>query len=149
MPETIRLNITSDPANLAGVRQAIEGLCMRHGFDPATVADVGLCVNEAIANVTRHAYSGAKDRPIEVNASCDASRVEISIRDWGSGIDPTDLPQKKRDPLKPGGLGLVCLSQMLDGFEFKPQPDGMLLEMTRENSPRSADKPEKDCNKSD
>ena len=32
------------------------------------VGDVGLCVNEALANVMRHAYGGATDRPIVIRA---------------------------------------------------------------------------------
>jgi hypothetical protein len=28
-------------------------------------------------------------------------------------------------------LGLVCLKQMMHELEFVPQPDGMLLKMTR------------------
>jgi serine/threonine-protein kinase RsbW len=133
MAESLRLKITSDPANLAAVRQAVEALCQRHGFDEEAYGDVGLCVNEAMANVIRHAYGGAKDRPIEINADCDKQQVRVTIRDWGNGVDPSQLPQnqKPRDPLKPGGLGLVCMREMLDRFEFHAQPDGMLLEMVK------------------
>lgn len=128
---SIRLNITSDPANLADVRRQVEELCTRNGFDESAVADVGLCVNEAMANVTRHAYGGAKDRPIAVSADYADGKVVISIRDWGSGVDPTQLEPRKPDPLRPGGLGLVCLRKMLDGCTFEPQPDGMLLTMVK------------------
>lgn len=131
MGETLRLNIRSDPATLAPVRQAIEGLCRRCGFDDDSVGEIGLCVNEALANVIRHAYDGAEDRPIEVSAECNASAVTVQIRDWGNGIDPTTLPPRPPDPLRPGGLGLVCLREMMDGVRFVPQSDGMLLEMSR------------------
>src|SRR5918997_7060424 len=62
------LNVTSDPANLAPVRRACEAFARTHGLDDAATADVGLCVNEAMANVTRHAYGGATDRPVVVTA---------------------------------------------------------------------------------
>src|SRR4051812_49335945 len=60
----IQLKITSDPANLAPVREAVEDLCERRGFDEIAVGEIGLCVNEALANVMRHAYDNATDRPI-------------------------------------------------------------------------------------
>src|SRR5215211_3205526 len=95
------LNVTSDPANLAPVRKACEAFCRRQGLDEATVADVGLCVNEAMANVTRHAYDGATDRPIELTAEAidalgaavpdghpAARGVRVVLRDWGSGVNP-------------------------------------------------------------
>jgi anti-sigma regulatory factor (Ser/Thr protein kinase) len=130
-PSNFRLKITSDPANLALVRQAIEGLCAGHGFDTRACEEVGLCVNEAMANVTRHAYGGAMDRPVEISAEVVNGSVRISIRDWGNGVNPEDLPHPPHNPLRPGGLGLICLKQMMHQVSFKSQPDGMLLEMTR------------------
>jgi serine/threonine-protein kinase RsbW len=127
----LRLKIVSDPANLAGVRQAIEGLCASGGFDTSSCEEVGLCVNEALANVIRHAYQGATDKPVEVSAEVLDGSVRISIRDWGNGINPEHVPVAPHNPLRPGGLGLICLRQMMHQVVFTPQQDGMLLEMTR------------------
>jgi anti-sigma regulatory factor (Ser/Thr protein kinase) len=125
------LNVTSDPANLAPVRRACEAFCKSHGLSDAAVADVGLCVNEAMANVTRHAYGGAEDKPVVVTAEAltggDGAGVKITIRDWGTGLNPFTLPQRERDPMTPGGLGLVCLRQLVDDARFDPQPDGGVL----------------------
>jgi serine/threonine-protein kinase RsbW len=128
---SIQLKIISDPANLASVREAIESLCANGGFNAESVGEIGLCVNEAMANVIRHAYNGATDRPIEISAQLDARHVAIEIRDWGNGVNPAELPPKEPDPMTPGGLGLVCLRQMMDETYFQPQPDGMLLTMKR------------------
>src|SRR5829696_6172301 len=86
------LNVTSAPANLGPVRRACEAFCRTHGLDDAATADVGLCVNEAMANVTRHAYGGATDRPVVVTGeplagggggggNVDTSGVRVTIRD--------------------------------------------------------------------
>ena len=128
----VRLKIDSHPANLAPVRKAIEALGQRNAFDESARNDIGLCVNEALANVIRHAYGGAENRPIEVTAECDDGCMRISIRDWGNGINPMSLPPRQRDPLTPGGLGLICMCQMMDACEFQPQPDGMLLTLVRQ-----------------
>ena len=147
MPETLRLNIKSDPANLADARRAVEALCKRGGLDDAAVADVGLCVNEALANVMRHAYGGDRDRPIEIDVTAEGGEATVRIRDWGNGVDPTALPPKRYDPLEPGGLGLICLKQMMDAARFHRQPDGgMLLTMTRRNrAATAAASPTSDC----
>jgi serine/threonine-protein kinase RsbW len=136
--ERLVLNVTSDPANLAPVRRACEAYCRTHGLDDAATADVGLCVNEAMANVTRHAYHGATDRPVVVTAEPieavgnAGAGVRVTIRDWGNGVNPLSLPPKQRDPLQPGGLGLICLRQLVDVARFEPQPDGgMLLVMEK------------------
>ena len=125
----LRLNVTSDPANLAEVRRACEAFCIQCGLDGCAAGEVGLCVNEAMANVTRHAYGGATDRPVAVTGWFDGKAVHVSIRDWGNGVVPPS--RDKYDPLTPGGLGLVCLRRMLDGVVYTPQPDGMLVTMTK------------------
>ena len=125
----LRLNVTSDPANLAAVRRACEAFCIECGLSSAAAADVGLCVNEAMANVTVHAYDGATDRPIAVAGTFDGGAVRITIRDWGNGQIPP--ARARHDPLTPGGLGLVCLRQLMDDIAYSPQADGMLLTMTK------------------
>ncbi len=131
----LELKIASDPANLAEVRKQVEAFCGQSGLDETACGDVGLCVNEAMANVIRHAYAGATDRPILVTAERihDGRRdgVIVSIRDWGNGFNPEALVGRPHDKNKPGGLGLICIREMLDGFKFEPQPDGMLLMLTR------------------
>jgi anti-sigma regulatory factor (Ser/Thr protein kinase) len=127
----LHLRILSDPANVAGIRLAIEKMCADGGFDAKALEEVGLCVNEALANVIRHAYHEAFDKPIEIDARMESGAIHIAIRDWGNGAVPNVAEAKKLDPLKPGGLGLICLKKMMDQVVFVPQPDGMLLEMTR------------------
>jgi serine/threonine-protein kinase RsbW len=128
----LEMRLTSDPANIAAVRHAVEELCCRNaGLDAKSAADVGLCVNEALANVMRHAYGGALGKPIVVTAGCQAGGMVVTIRDWGNGVNPETLPEKPFDPLVPGGLGLICLRRMLTEVTYVPQPDGMLLIMKK------------------
>ena len=136
--KTLRLRVTSDPANLAPVRKACERFCLEHGLSAAAANDVGLCVNDAMANVTRHAYDGAYDRPVEVTGEPepgDAGGVRIAIRDWGKGINPADVTRVEHGPDNPGGLGLICLRRLLDEVRYEPQPDGMLMTMVKRKEP--------------
>ena len=124
------MRITSDPANLAPVRRAVEDFTAACGFREEARGQIVLCVNEALANVTRHAYGGAADRPVHVDGRFSEGLLRITIRDWGCGRVPADcLP--RRDPLRPGGVGMVCLHELMDQITFTPQPDGMVLTMER------------------
>ena len=82
----------------------------------------------------RHAYDNAADKPIEIHATFDGTQVIVTIRDWGNGVNPAELPPEKHDPMTPGGLGLVCMEKMLDEARFEPQPDGMLLTLKQRRS---------------
>ena len=126
-PRRLELKVESHPANLAAVRKAIETLATDGGFDEKSVAEIGLCVNEAMANVIRHAYGGRKDRPVHVAARIEPAqggRIVITIRDWGNGVDPSCLPHRPYDPMEPGGVGLICLRQWMDEVTYTPQPGG-------------------------
>jgi anti-sigma regulatory factor (Ser/Thr protein kinase) len=130
----LRLRVTSDAANLAPARKACEQFCVDQGLSAAAANDVGLCVNEAMANITRHAYNGAEDRPVEITGEPvpDGKGVRISIRDWGNGVNPADVPRVEHGPENPGGLGLICLRRLLDDVRYVPQPDGMLMVMVKQ-----------------
>ena len=138
-PSDLRLEVTSDPANLASVRHACEAFCRQCGLGEADAGDVGLVVNEAMANITRHAYRGATDQPVSVTGHCDCGDGEgtviITLRDWGTGFNPESV-RPKQDPSQPGGLGMVCIRCLVDDAVFAPQPDGMLLTLTKRKKPK-------------
>jgi len=125
------LKIQSDPAQLAAVRKAVETYAAAMGFDEKAVGDIGLCANEILANIIRHAYNGDTHRPIHINAQAEHGRLSIMIRDWGNGVDPMARPQPPYDPLTPGGVGLLCLRELMDEVTFTPQHDGMLTTMVK------------------
>ncbi len=61
----IELKIQSDPAQLATVRKTIEHFAAETGFPEKAASDLGLCINEMLTNIMRHAYDnqpGAPDR---------------------------------------------------------------------------------------
>lgn len=137
-PDGLELCFASQTGNVAVVRRAIESLCASHRCDDKFVAEVGLCVNEALANVIRHAYRGAGDRPVRVRAECRPEALQIEIRDWGCGENPAPRLKAGHDPLTPGGLGLVCLRQLMDRVEFVPQRQGMLLVLEKKRKGEAA-----------
>ena len=57
--------------------------------------------------------------------------MTVELRDWGNGVDPSTRPPEPYNPLEPGGVGLICLQKLMDRVVYTPQPDGMLLTMTR------------------
>jgi serine/threonine-protein kinase RsbW len=135
-PTPLRMRVESDPANLSKVRLAVEAYAAAAGFGAEAVAELGLVVNEAMANVIRHAYQGRPGQPIEVEAEPTGdggpADLRVRLRDWGIGVDPRTTAKRGYIPGEPGGLGLVCLKQMMDDVQYAPQPGGgMLLTMVK------------------
>jgi serine/threonine-protein kinase RsbW len=129
-PTELRLHMHSDPAEIAAVRHQAENFATANGFDETAVGEIGLVLNEAIANIIRHAYDNAADKPIEIALRMEGDALHLDLRDYGNGKSP-DLRKEKTELLTPGGLGLPCMKQMMNGLHFQKQADGMLLQMTK------------------
>lgn len=127
--DQLRLRILSNPREVHHARKTLESFAAQRGFSEKVVAEIGLCANEAIANIIRHAYDNVPDKPIDITVQYDGELLTIHFRDWGNGKLPD--PDKLKEKLdQPGGLGLVCLRKMMDSIQFQPQSDGMLLTLT-------------------
>jgi len=134
-PARLELRITSEPEQISAVRRAVESLCCDERLGDQIACEMGLCVNEALANVIRHAYGKQPGKPIAVSAACDDQSIEVRIQDWGNGVNPATLPPRPYDPLEPGGLGLICMQRCMNEVRYEPQPDGMLLVLKRIKGP--------------
>ena len=137
------MQFPADTIYVAAVRRFIEHIAQHRGFDEAGVMAVGLCLNEAVANIIRHAYSCESQKPIRITVefaeekskagNVAPSAMRISLRDWGAGLHPSQTQNSPRDPLEPGGLGLICLHKLMDQVTYTPQVDGMLLVLVKQN----------------
>ena len=135
----LSLQFTTNTHQLRAVRLAIESFCRDAGFNEKCWSEIGLVVNEAVANITRHAYDTDQPMPIDLNAQMNAAEVTITLRDWGNGqVPPAKMLTGRQQELQtvepipePGGLGLICMKQLMKDVTFIPQHPGMLLRMSR------------------
>ncbi|MGD0463652.1 MAG: ATP-binding protein [Tepidisphaeraceae bacterium] len=131
-PERIELKITSDPANLREVRKKVESFAQSVGISSESSDEIGLALNEALANVIRHGYDGATDRPIVVSVERGDGELHVFIRDWAKPFDPSAV--KPKGKLSPGGVGMRCIQELMDDVKFERLSDGMLLKMTKKTA---------------
>ena len=144
----VELKMSSHPSVLRPVRLELEEFGRAAGLSCEQCDRIGLALNEALANVMRHGYGGAMDRPIivifERRGDGAGAELEIQIRDWAKPFDPAKLPGDPPPPdpdtVKPGGLGLLCMRRLMDQVVFTPQPDGMLLTMVKKIGTEADDK---------
>ena len=131
------LTILSAPANLAKVRVAIETGGKQVGFDQKECAAMALAVDEALTNVIRHAYGGVLDKEIKIaieqlNEVDDRRGLLICIRDFGKALDPSKIKSRELSDIRPGGLGVHIMREVMDEVVFEHQPaGGTLLRMTK------------------
>ncbi len=131
------LCIQSNPAELPQVRAAIEAGGARMGFDKRDCHAIALAVDEALANVIKHAYSGANDKKItieieELNEDPDHGGLKVSIRDFGKAVKISKIKGRKLTDIRPGGLGVHIMRKVMDEVVFEcPPSGGTLLRMVK------------------
>ena len=131
------LSIESNPVELRKVRTAIETQGGRVGFNKRDCHAMALAVDEALANVIKHAYGGARDKKIdieieELNGEVEEQGLKVSIRDFGKAVEISKIKGRKLTDIRPGGLGVHIMRKVMDEVVFEcPPSGGTLLRMVK------------------
>lgn len=124
--QTFQLNVPSSTAHQAIIRDFVDKVGQRAGFDENQVQMLTLAVDEAVANVIEHAYRMDPSKAIQVHMVVDDEEVKIDIIDTGEGFDPSGVRQKGLDQLvaerRSGGLGLRLIRTIMDDVQYRIVP---------------------------
>ncbi|MBK8069250.1 MAG: SpoIIE family protein phosphatase [Rhodanobacteraceae bacterium] len=115
---------SSDPENLRLVRRKTSEVLNEIGFDEDQRARLVLAVDEAVANVIRHAYAGCCDGRVELSFWLDADALRIELRDYADPVDPNRIKPRDLSECRPGGLGVNLIDSVMDAWGFRHPEDG-------------------------
>jgi anti-sigma regulatory factor (Ser/Thr protein kinase) len=79
-----------------------------------------LAINEACMNIIQHAYDGSGDGEIRLSLERHADRLIIELEDDAPCIDPARVKPRPLGELRPGGLGVHFIREILDEMTFLP-----------------------------
>jgi serine/threonine-protein kinase RsbW len=139
----LRLHLESNPEALCLVRATIQSASEVMRFPEPHVRAIVRSVDEALANVVRHAYAGRPGMPIEVTCrrlwdeanTSSPCGLEIELEDSGTPADPEKLRGRSLEEVKPGGLGLHFIRTSMDVVEFGHKNGKNLLRMVKYLAP--------------
>jgi serine/threonine-protein kinase RsbW len=98
------------------VRQALTGLGDAYELDPDFLSDLRTAVTEACNNVVIHAYPEDRGGLLEVEADAgDGTAVEVTVRDFGGGLQPTTAVPQERSL----GLGLPLIAALTRSYQIR------------------------------
>ena len=120
MEQGVHLNFPSDPRYLGVVRGAIERFASLVGFDEEECRWITLAVHEALTNVIRHAYQNRHDQPVSLRLSERDGGMEVLLVDHGKGVKPEQMSGRDLEDVRPGGLGLHMIREIMDKAEYSP-----------------------------
>jgi serine/threonine-protein kinase RsbW len=140
--ERVLVNIPSNPMFERIVRASADELGQAIGLPPERVEDLKLAVSEAVNNAIDHGNQREATKLVEVIFVLDADKLEVRIRDQGTGTDRVDFSRKivEEQNLDSGmhrGFGMYLISALVDDYEISSTQYGtvMTLRLYRKEIP--------------
>lgn len=134
MPEQAAVEtrmIPSDPVLFRSIRDWLAAKARKEGFDEREALELSVAVNEACANIHRHAYFGREDGEIEFQLEIQAGKFSLRIRDFGKPFRPEAVEIPDFEQPSEGGYGLFLIRELMDEVEYIRKDTGTELRMTK------------------
>ena len=139
----LRVHLESNPEALCLVRAILLRATEMLHFHALDSRAIVRSVDEALANVIRHAYKGQGGLPIGVTCrriwgGTNATKprgLEIVLEDSGVAADPKKFQGRSLEQVRPGGLGLHFMKESMDVVEFSRKNGKNLLRMVKYLAP--------------
>ncbi len=133
MKKIERIHFLSRAEQLAPLRQFVRDLARRQGCCEENLEHMVMAINEACMNVIQHAYHGKDDGEIVIEFWQDGNELLIRILDFAESVELENIQSRDLDDVRPGGLGVHLIHEVMDVVEYKNQIDsaGNVLEMRK------------------
>ena len=119
----LRLPARAD--RLKVIRQAVRSALEYLVCEDEMTEEVILAVDEACQNVVRHAYGGRDDGEIAVELRRDGDDFLVDIQDFAAPVDLEAVKSRDLDDIRPGGLGVHLIREIMDDVQFVTPPAGV------------------------
>ena len=122
----VEISIGSKLELIDVVTLSADHLCKLAGFDEEEQYRVNLSVRESLANAIEHGNKFAENKTVQIVLRLNEESFSVSIRDFGEGFDPNQLPNPL-DPqnlLNPDGRGILYMRSFMDEVNLIRHEEG-------------------------
>lgn len=127
----LRVVMSSDPRFLSIVRAAVGQIGMVYGLTEDSCQGVTLAVDEAVANVIRHAYKNRHDQKIELTCQAAADHLEFTLVDSGEPADSARICAQPLDEVSLSGRGTHLIKATMDEMHYEKVARGNQLRLIK------------------
>lgn len=128
----LQLTFEARASALAESRRQLAEVLARAGCSASEIQSIVIAVNEACTNIIRHAYHGDSSETIRLQVEVSEDRVSFELLDHATPIDLASVCGRPLGELRPGGLGLSFINQLMQDVRYSHRTDqpGNRLRMT-------------------
>ena len=106
------------------LRQVIRQTCQQGRASGKCIDDLALAASEAFANIIKHGYGEGNEGEVLVRISHNDEEMRITLQDKAPAVDLRNMRGRDPDEIRPGGLGLYFIRQLMDRVEYPRPADG-------------------------
>ena len=126
--ETIKMEITANPAYVSIIRLTTSGIANKVGFCLDDIEDLKVAVSEACTNAIKH----SSDDRFTIIYTMIENGLIIEIIDNGNGYDTSSINEPDIENLKESGMGLFIIDALMDEVSIESQEGkGTSIKMTK------------------
>jgi len=124
MPRLIlHRQILAQSDQLRQVRDWVRQAAVGAGMDGERAGRVVIGVNEACMNIITHAYQNTPGEII-MEILQDNEQLHIRLTDFASTVDCSTIKSRDLDDIRPGGLGVHLIHEVMDDVSYLPGDNG-------------------------
>jgi sigma-B regulation protein RsbU (phosphoserine phosphatase) len=129
----VETRILSSPDQLRNIRDTIREVLRQNNCPLQFIDDFVLAVNEACANIMQHAYKGQCSGDIILEIHRKQNEILVRLTDFAEPVDKTACKPRQLDEIRPGGLGVHFMHELMDEVRFLETETGVgnILQMRK------------------
>ena len=120
----IQLTLAARADELPGVRQMIRAIGRTLRVNEALEGHMLLAVDEACANVIRHAYAEDRGNMFSLYADMGTDEVVVTVEDDGEGLADDHVERTWFDPDATSGRGFQIIRHVMTDVQVSPSHTG-------------------------
>jgi serine/threonine-protein kinase RsbW len=126
VPSTIKFSLLSRFESVDESAAKADAFAREAGLTDEHIFAIDLAIRESVANAVKHGNKLDETKPVEVELTICDGTLEISVRDYGSGFSPEELPDPTdaENLLKADGRGILFMRTFMDRVEWSHPPGG-------------------------
>ena len=114
----MKIVISSEPKLLYILRGVVRCRAEAAGFAASDADCLAMAIDEAAANIIRHAYGNRRDARLALEIQTFPDRLEFVIEDTGPKVQPEAIRPRALDEVRPGGLGTFFIHCFMDASSY-------------------------------
>jgi len=122
---------------LSDIRDLVRDICESNNINKTITENIILAVNEACMNIIQHGYNNDPDNEFSILVALSENNkkheIVIQLVDQANKIDPTKIKSRDLDDIKPGGIGVHIIHELMDSVNYLDDKgvSGNILELRK------------------